>query len=222
MFEFESKKQFVVFGIGRFGAALSRTLCDMGHEVLAVDGSEEAVNNIAQYVTQAVQLDATDEESLRKLGLRNFDAAIVSIGDNVRDSILVSLLCKELGVKQVVSKATDELHAKVLRKVGVDRVVFPERDMGVRVAKSLISPNVIELINLSEDYTLESISVPASWFGKTLHEIDVRRNYGVSVLLIQRGSDFIMELSSDQRFQPKDVMMVMGHKRDVEDVEKLK
>lgn len=214
-------KQFVVFGIGRFGTSLCKTLCDLGHEVLAVDGRENAISDIAPFVTQAIQMDATDEDALKKIGLRNFDAAVISIGDNVRDSILVSLLCKEAGVKYVISKATDELHAKVLRKVGVDRVIFPERDMGVRVAKSLISPNVLDLIALTDDYSIESIRVPAAWAGKTVHEIDVRRKYGITVLLIQRGGEVIIEHLSDVKLQGTDVMMLLGDKRDVERIEAL-
>ncbi len=214
-------KQFVVFGIGRFGASLCKTLCDLGHEVLAVDGEEEVINDIAPFVTQAIQMDATDEDALKKIGLRNFDAAVVSIGDNVRDSILVSLLCKEAGVKYVISKATDELHAKVLRKVGVDKVVFPERDMGIRVAKSLIAPNVVDLINLTDEYAIESIQLPDHWVGKTVREIEVRRKYGVTVLLLQRGEDVLIEELSDTRLLKGDVLMLLGHKHDVEKIESL-
>lgn len=214
-------KQFVVFGIGRFGASLCKTLCDLGHEVLAVDGEEEVINDIAPFVTQAIQMDATDEDALKKIGLRNFDAAVVSIGDNVRDSILVSLMCKEAGVKYVISKATDELHAKVLRKVGVDKVVFPERDMGIRVAKSLIAPNVVDLINLTDEYAIESIQLPDHWVGKTVREIEVRRKYGVTVLLLQRGEDVLIEELSDTRLLKGDVLMLLGHKHDVEKIESL-
>ena len=144
-------KQFLVLGLGRFGASLAKTLCDLGQEVLAVDADEELVNNIAPYVTQAMQLDATDETLLASLGVKNFDAAIVSIGQNTRDSILVCVLLKELGVPYLVAKANDDLHAKVLRKIGADRVIFPERDMGARLARSIITPNVLELMNLSDD-----------------------------------------------------------------------
>lgn len=214
-------KQFVVFGIGRFGASLCKTLCDVGHEVLAVDGREDAISDIAPFVTQAIQMDATDEDALKKIGLRNFDAAVVSIGDNVRDSILVSLLCKEAGIKYVISKATDELHAKVLRKVGVDRVVFPERDMGVRVAKSLISPNVLDLIDLTDEYSIESIRVPSSWKEKTVRELDVRRKYSITVLLLQRGDEVIIEHLGDVKLQPTDVLMLLGNKRDIEKIEGL-
>ena len=126
-----SKKQFLVLGLGRFGGSLARSLCKMGHEVLAVDTDAETVEDIAPYVTQAVQANATDEEALQTMGVNNFDVAVVGIGA-IRDSILVTVLCKEAGVPYVLAKAMDDLHAKVLRKVGADRVVFPERDMGDR------------------------------------------------------------------------------------------
>lgn len=215
------KKQFVVFGVGRFGASLCRTLCDMGHEVLAVDGDEDIVNSIAPYVTQALQMDATDEEAFARIGVRNFDAAVVSIGD-MRDSILVSLLCREGGAKYVICKASDEMHAKVLVKVGVDRVVFPERDMGVRLAKSITAPNVLELINLSEDYAMETITVPKEWVGKTLFENDVRRRYGVSVLIVQRDKQVLIDMNGDVRLEDHDVLTVLGSKKDLERLETLR
>ncbi|HPR78315.1 MAG TPA: TrkA family potassium uptake protein, partial [Candidatus Limiplasma sp.] len=150
----EKNKQYMVLGLGRFGESLAKSLYKQGHEVLAIDSDEELVDAIAPYVTQAIRIDATDEGALQSLGVRNFDAAIVSIGQNMRDSILVCVLLKELGVPYLIAKATDELHAKVLRKVGVDRVIFPERDMGMRLAKSLLTPNVLELMDLSDDYQL--------------------------------------------------------------------
>ena len=147
-------KQYLVFGLGRFGSSMARALCAQGQEVLAVDSDQELVNQIAPHVTQALQLDATDEEALRSLGVKNFDAAVVAIGQNTRDSILVSVLLKEMGIPYLIAKANDDLHAKVLRKIGVDKVVFPERDMGVRLARSIVTPSVLDLMELSGDYQL--------------------------------------------------------------------
>ena len=150
-------KQYLVFGLGRFGSSMARALCAQGQEVLAVDSDQELVNQIAPHVTQALQLDATDEEALRSLGVKNFDAAVVAIGQNTRDSILVSVLLKEMGIPYLIAKANDDLHAKVLRKIGVDKVVFPERDMGVRLARSIVTPSVLDLMELSGDYQLAEI-----------------------------------------------------------------
>ncbi len=215
------QKQFLVLGLGRFGHSLARSLCKMGHEVLAVDTNGENMTAIAPYVTQAIQADATDEEVLRSLGVENFDVAVVSIGQNIRDSILVTVLCKEAGVPYVMSKAVDELHAKVLRKVGADRVVFPERDMGVRVAKSLVTPNILDLMELSNDYSIAEVMAPRAWEGRTLVEVNVRRNYGLSVIAIHRGETFLASPGADTALQPEDVLIVLGKQESIDALERL-
>ena len=214
-------KQFVVIGLGRFGVSVATELYKMGHEVLAVDSEEEHIRSIIPYVTQALQMDATDEEALHSLGVRNFDAVVVSIGDNLRDSIMVTLLCKDLGAKYLVAKATDEVHARMLKKMGADRVVFPERDMGVRVAKTLVSPRLLDLINLTGDYMMADIAVPASWIGHSLKELDIRKRYNVSVLVVHRDADVMMNLTADTQFLKGDDLLIMGHRSDIERIEAL-
>lgn len=210
------RKQYLVLGLGRFGTSVAKALCDMGQEVLAVDSDEELVNSIAPHVTQALQLDATDETLLSGLGVKNFDAAIVSIGQNTRDSILVCVLLKELGVPALIAKANDELHAKVLRKIGVDRVVFPERDMGLRLARSIISPGVLELMNLSDDYQIIEVLAPSKWVGNTIMGVDVRRKHGVNILAIHRNDRFLVSPAPEMLFEANDTLLVMGKKEDVE------
>ncbi len=217
----KKKKQIVVFGLGRFGAAVAHTLSEMGHEVLAVDSHMDAINEISPYVTHAVQLNATDEAAFESLDVGSFDAAVVSIGENIRDSVLISMLCKEAGVKLVVSKANDELHAKVLKKVGVDRVVFAERDMGVRIAKSLIVPHLVDLVNIGGDYALAQITVPESWVDKTLAQLDVRRRWGVSIITVNRNGQVNAALSADTRLLGGDQLLILGLQKDVEKVENL-
>ena len=217
----KKKKQIVVFGLGRFGAAVAHTLSEMGHEVLAVDSHMDAINEISPYVTHAVQLNATDEAAFESLDVGSFDAAVVSIGENIRDSVLISMLCKEAGVKLVISKANDELHAKVLKKVGVDRVVFAERDMGVRVAKSLIVPHLVDLVNIGGDYALAQITVPESWVDKTLAQLDVRRRWGVSIITVNRNGQVNAALSADTRLLDGDQLLILGLQKDVEKVENL-
>lgn len=209
-------KQYLVLGLGRFGTSLAKTLCQLGHEVLAVDSDEQLVNDIAPFVTQAMQLNATDETALHSLGVGNFDAAVVSIGQNTRDSILVCVLLKEMGVPYLLAKANDELHAKVLRKIGVDRVVFPERDMGARVARALITPNVLELMDLSDDYQIMETRVPEKWIGNTIIGVNVRRKYGVSILAIHRNDRFLASPAADLQFEANDTLLVMGKKADIE------
>ncbi len=209
-------KQFLVMVLGRFGTSIAKTLCEHGQEVLAVDDDEERVNSIAPYVTQAVQLDATDESLLSTLGVKNFDTAIVSIGQNTRDSILVCVLLKEMGVPYLVAKANDDLHAKVLRKIGADKVIFPERDMGARLARSIITPNVLELMNLSDDYQIMEIRVPKRWIGDTIIGVNVRRKFGINILAIHRNERFLVSPAADMQFEAEDTLLVMGKRDDIE------
>ena len=167
------KKQFVVIGVGRFGASLAKTLSEMGQEVLAIDLKEEKVADISRYVTHAVQLDATDEDSLLDFGIRNFDVGVVAI-DDIQASVLVALLLIEQGIPYVAVKAANELHAKLLYKLGVNEVVFPERDMGIRMASTLVSSNILDMIELSEDYSIVEVKAADQWIGRTLAELEFR------------------------------------------------
>ena len=206
----ERKKQYLVLGLGRFGASVAESLCSLGHEVLAVDADEGLVEDVAPHVTQAIAADATNEEVLASLEPAAFDAAIVSIGGNVRDSILIAVLLREMGAKSVIAKAADELHAKVLRKVGVDRVVFPERDMGQRLARSLATQNFLDMMELSDEYQMVEVLAPDKWHGRTLLEVNVRRHYGVSVIAIRRAEQFIASPGAEERFQAGDILLVLG------------
>lgn len=210
------KKQYVVIGLGRFGRSVASNLSALGHEVLAVDTDEDSVEHVTPFVTQAVQADATDEDTLRELGISDFDGAVVCIGANSRDSILVTVLCKEAGVPLVIAKAEDELHARILRKVGADRVVFPEQDMGQRVARFLDAPGILDMMELAADYRIAEIACPAEWWGKTLLDIHVRRNYGVSIIGIRRGKDFLASPGADSRLHEGDTLLVLGKQRDID------
>ena len=213
------KKQFLVLGLGRFGSAVARSLCEMGHEVLAVDSDAEAVQAISPHVTQAVQADATDDEVFSSLDAGSYDAAIVSIGSNVRDSILISVLCKEAGVPLVVAKASDDLHAKVLSKVGVDRVVFPEKDMGQRAARALVMPQMLDLMTLSGDARVAEMHLPEKWQNKTLVQADIRRNWGVTVLAVRRGDQTITTLNADFLLLPGDIVLVLGTQQAIDTIQ---
>lgn len=213
------KRQYIVLGLGRFGSSVAIQLSRMGHEVLAVDSDENLVQAIAPHVTQAVQVDATDESALAGLDVGSFDAAVIAIGTNTRDSILVTVLCKEAGVPLVVAKAVDELHAKVLRKVGADRVVFPERDMGQRVARALDTPNIIELIELSGEHRIAEVYAPEKWCGRTLVDVNVRRNYGLSIIGIRRGGEFLASPGADMTLRRGDILLVLGRVRDIEAID---
>ena len=159
-----SKKQFLIIGLGRFGSSIAKTIYELGHDVLAIDKDEEKVQEISDYVTHAVQMDSTDESILKTLGVTNFDVAVVTIGSNLQDSVMATLILKELGVKYIIAKANNELHAKVLTKIGADKVVLPERDMGTRVAHNLVSSNILDYIELSEEYSILEIEAIKEWF----------------------------------------------------------
>ena len=216
----QKKKQFLVLGLGRFGKSVARSLTELGHEVLAVDNDADAVAAAAEYVTQSVQANCTDEDTIRSFDPAGFDAAVVAIGTNVRDSVLACLLCKEAGAPLVIAKAMDELHGKLLSKIGVDRVIYPERDMGERLARSLTSPSVLDMMELSGDYRVAEVMAPASWADRTLAEIDVRRRYGVSVIGVRRGTDFLSAPGADTRLAQGDVLVAIGPEESINELER--
>jgi len=213
-------KQYVVIGLGSFGASVARTLVDKGHNVLAVDTNSEKVQMLANVVTHAVEADATDEESLRTLGVRNFDVAIISIGDNVHANVLSTLILKELGVPYVIVKARDKLHGNLLTKVGADRVIYPERDMGIRIAHNLMSSNVLDYLEFSPDYSIIELSVTDEMVGKSLYELNFRSKYSVNVVAIRRGEDIKVSPTADDCVETGDLLIVMGKNEDLLELNK--
>lgn len=213
-------KQFVVIGAGRFGQSVAIKLAEMGNEVMVVDNREDVIQHIADKVTYAVQADATDENAIKALGIRNFDVAIVTIGSNIQSSILITLMVKELGIKQIIAKAQNPQHAKVLYKIGANRVVFPEKEMGIKIAKSLVTSNVLDLIDLANDYSILEIKMNTDWVGKTLVEINMRRRYSISVIAIKRDGALNINVSGDYVLLKDDILVVMGHNKDLEKIEK--
>lgn len=184
-------RHIVVVGLGRFGCAIAEALSCRDCEVLIIDRDEKTIEKLEPLVTQAICLDATDEEALREAGIKDFDVGIVAVGEDTEASILITMLLKEFGVKEVLAKATDNLHAKILRKMGCDKVVFPERDMGQRLAESLVSPKIFDYIELSSTHSLIEIDAPKSLEGRTLKGAELRSQYGVSVIAIKRKTPLI-------------------------------
>lgn len=180
------KRQIAVIGLGRFGYSIAKTLTDLGCEVIAVDKDEERVRKIAEFVAQAAQLEAMDEKSLRDVGIQNVDIAIVSIGENLEASILVVMILKEMGIKNIIAKAVTRIHGKVLENLGVSRVVYPEKEMAIRVAHALVKPNIIEQLELSQEYSIIELPAPAQFIGKTLKDIQLRSKYGVNLIATKR------------------------------------
>jgi len=203
-------KQFAVIGLGRFGASLAVTLARMGYEVLAVDRDEDRVKAVVDEVTHAVQADALDAEALKALGLKNFDVVVVAIGTDIEASILTTVMLKEMRVRRIMAKANTELHGKVLARVGADKVIFPERDMGVRVAHAMVSGNIIDHIELSSDYSVVELVAPKGLVGKTLGEAEIRGRHGISLIAIRRGADVIVAPGADQVIEEGDILVAIG------------
>lgn len=213
------KKQYLVIGLGRFGKAIASTLYELGNDVLAVDSNEENVQNITPYVTQAVQANATDEENLRALGVSNFDAAIIGIGIDIQSSVVVTLLLKEMGIKYVLAKANTELHAKILYKIGADKVVFPEKDTAIRVAHNMVSKNILDFIKLSSEYRVAEILCIKEWIGKDLGQLDIRAKYGINVIAIKSGEEINVSPTSDCILLEGDIIVAIGGQKEIEKLE---
>lgn len=203
-------KTFAVIGLGRFGTSVAQTLCALGHEVLAVDRDENRVAAVADSVTHAMVADTTDERALKRIGIRNFDCVILSVGDDIRASILSTVLMKEQGAPYVIAKASDALHAKLLEKTGADKVVLPEYEAGIRLARSLVSGSIIDYLDLSDKYSITETRIPEKWAGKTLIDLNVRRNYDVSVIAIRRGEEILVTLDPKAPLQRGDVLVMIG------------
>ncbi len=209
--------QFAVIGLGRFGSNLARELIKQGYEVMGIDRRPAIVDDMSDELTHVVTADSTDEEHLKSLGIRNFDCAVVAIGDDIQSSTLTAILLKELNVKTVVAKALSELHGRVLQKIGVDRIIYPERDMAIRVAHQLVTPNLLDYIELSKDYTIAEISVPSHISGRTLGDLNTRAEYGCSVVAINTGSGgVIIAPTASDIVQEHDIMVLIGTNSQIE------
>lgn len=207
-----AKKQYAVIGMGRFGSSVAIALSEMGFDVLAIDSDEQRTQEMSNIVTHAVSADSTDEEALRALGIRNFDVIVVAIGEDIQASILTTLILKDMGVPALVVKAQNELHGKVLHKIGADKVIYPERDMGLRVAHHLTSPNILDYIELSKDYSILEIKATDSMIGKNLKELDIRARFGCNVMAIRRNQEMNISPYAEDRLESGDVLVIVGHK----------
>jgi trk system potassium uptake protein len=210
------RKQFGVIGLGRFGSAMAMTLTELGHDVIGVDGDEARVQQLADVITHALQIDATDEKSLRAAGIQDVDVAVVSIGENIESSLLVVMQLRELGIATIVAKAVTPLHGRILEKLGVSRVIFPEREMAIRIAHSLVMPNVIDYIELSRDFSIVEVPAPDAFVGRTLKQLELRPRLGLTLIAIKRQSDggagVITNIapSADETIRSGDVLALLG------------
>ena len=214
-------KSYVVVGLGRFGSEVARQLYRCGCEVLAIDIQSELVQQISQDVTHAAVADSRDKEVLRMLGAADFDCAVIAIGDDLAASVLVTMNMKELGVPYLVCKAHDDVHRRVLEKLGADRVVIPEQENAARLAKSLSAPNLLDYIELSEDYSIVELPAPKSWEGKNLKELNVRAKLGVNILAVRRDGKMDVSPAAEFTFRSGDIVVVLGDTKALNAVQKL-
>lgn len=205
-----NKKQFAVLGLGRFGRSIAKTLSENGAEVLAVDNDMELVQDISEYVTHAVIADITDEADLRNLGLGNFDVVIIATGSHLESSVLAVLLAKEMGVPYVIAKALDENHKKILEKIGVDRVILPEREMGVHIANKLLYGNFFELTEISDDVSIAEVIPKQEWLNKSIIESDIRAKYDLNIIAIRQQQEIIASPKPSYVIQKDDILIVLG------------
>ena len=203
------RKQFLVAGLGLFGTSVAVTLQGLGYEVYAMDSDESLVQNLSTQLTYVVSGDASDRKTLQALPLEDIDVAVVAIG-NVERNMMTTMLLKELGIKQVVSKAINNLHGAMLSKIGADKGVYAERDMGERVAHNLISAGVMDYIELSGEISVMSLPIPTEFIGKNLIEADLRRRYDVNVVAIKREGRTLVNPKAQEVFQPEDEIVVLG------------
>lgn len=211
-------KQVAIFGLGRFGTSLAVTLHDAGYEVLAVDRSSELVDGISPYVTHAVRTDATNEPALKKLGISNFDAAVVTIGASVQDSVMATILLKKMGLRYIVARADNELHGEILSSIGADKVIFPEKDTALREGPVLTIRDATDFIPLGNGSGVIKMQAPSYFIGRTLADIGFgsTTKSGAIVLMIQRGKEGIINPGTDEIVSYVDMLIVAGNNSDIE------
>lgn len=209
------KKEFVVIGLGRFGGSIVRELVRLDADVMAIDSQRERVDEFSKIATQAVVADTTDEEVVKSLGIRNFEHVIVAIGEDIQSSILTTLILKELGVPLITVKAQNDYHEKVLRKIGADHVVHPERDMGIRIANNIMSNNVLDYLELSDEHSIMEIKANDRIAGYSLIDLDIRANYGINIVGIKRDDQIIISPSAEAKILRGDILLVIGADVDI-------
>ena len=218
----KGKKQFIVVGLGRFGTAIAQTLCQDGSEVLGVDRRMDVVEGLRDTLTHTVQLDAMDRDALSALGIPDFDVAFVTMGSDIRASGTIVMSLKELGAKRVIAKAQDEFHGRMLEKLGADQVLFPERDMGRRVAHTLVSGNIIDILELSSEYSMAEIRPKSEWVGKTLKALDLRGRLGINVVAIRNGDALDAMPRPETMLRRDDVLLVVTKEETLRKLDRLR
>lgn len=212
----KEKKQILIIGLGKFGMSIAKELAKYDCEVLAVDESSELVDEVAEFVTHAARVDAGDINTLRKLGVSNFDEAIIGIGDNLEASIMIALSLKELKVPYIIAKSRDEVHTRLLTMIGVDKVVQPEKDVGVRIAKSIMHKSIIERVEFGKEYSVIEIETPQEWTGKTLNELNLRPKHNINIVCVEKNDGKVIIPMANYVIEEKDNLMLISPNKELE------
>jgi len=207
----KAKKTYAVFGLGRYGIAVAKELVENGMEVIAVDNEQRIVNDAAAYLPVCKCADVTDAEVISRLGIGNIDTVIVCMASNLEASVMAITLCKEAGVETVIAKCSNEMHQKILLRVGADQVVFPENESGIRLAKNLISSGFIDMISLSSDVSVVEIGIKDEWCGKNLIELDLRKKYGFNIVAIKKGENVNVSINPEEPLDAESSLIVIAN-----------
>lgn len=214
------KKQYVVFGAGRFGKSIAVTLQQLGCEIIVVDKDPEVIQEIADDVSYAICANVDDQEVFRKLGLRNVDGAIIAITEDLEASIVTTMQCSEIGIPRILAKARNELHEKILKNVGAHKIIYPEVEMGRRIAKYLVAENFADWIELSPKYSLVEMEAPRQWCGKNLVELQIREKHNLNVIGIKRGNTVNVKIDPHEQLQDGEILIVVGENEELEKFQK--
>ena len=214
------QRNIIVLGLGRFGYAVATRLAQKGAYVTAVDSNYKTVEKIASLVSSSVQADITEEQALKSLGINNYDAAIIATGSNLEASIEATLICKDSGINQVIAKASSESHARILEKIGADYIVFPEADTAERLARSLVGPNLLEIIEFSDEFSIIEVKAHKSWMGKNLIDLDFRNEYQMNVVAFERDGEMIIDFDPSLEIEENDILVLIGTSENAKELEK--
>ncbi len=213
-------KQFGVIGLGRFGSSVAITLEKLGYQVLAIDKNETKVDALKDFVTHAKQTDATDADALKEAGIANCDVVVVAIGGDMQNSILTTMVLKDMGTKRIIVKASNAMHGKVIEKIGVEKIVYPEKDTGIRIAHQLVSSNILDFIQVSSDYSMEEIKISEDLKGSTLKDLNLRKKYDIEVLAIKRRDKLVLVPHAEEELILNDILIIIGKTENVREFEK--
>ena len=215
-------KSYAVIGLGRFGTKIATSLYEYGEDVIAIDNNEELVNEIADNVTRAATADAKNKSELLHLGVSECDCAIVALGSDIAASVLVTMNVKSLGGKHIICKAHDDTHREILEKLGADKVIIPERDVAVKTARALASPDFLEFIALSEEYGIIEVVPPKPWVGKTLRELNIRNKYGVNIIAVKKKERIHVTIPADYEISEDETLVILGEYKALEHIKKIR